>query len=220
MMRSSHSRSRSIGAALGLVVLLAGCGMSWEARGAFEMGLHNRDQKAFREALTNFRDAARLSPDSVEVQLALGEAAEILGEFDQALSAYQAAARRSPSTKTWVRVGRMADRMGNVNLAVQALEAGYGTWRQHAWEATKLGTATCGFCTSSIWPAVWMMWTHCIPAASKNGGHAFDASRERVPQEVFSILVEAGPRERALAFARGRGWLRSEEHTSELQSRE
>jgi len=206
-MRSSHSRARSV-VALGLVVLLAGCGMSWEARKSVEMGWHLMEQNAVREALAHFRDAARHSPESVEVQLALGEAAEILGEFDQALSAYQAAAGRSPSTKTWVRVGRMADRMGNVNLALQALEAGYGTWRQHALEAAKMGTATFGFCTSSIWPAVWMMWTHCIPAASKNGGHAFDASRERVPQEVFSILVEAGPRERALAFARGRNWLR------------
>jgi tetratricopeptide (TPR) repeat protein len=207
MMRSSHSPARSIGA-LGLVVLLAGCGMSWEARKHVELGWHHMEQNAIREALASFREAARHSPDSAEVQLALGEAAEILGEFDQALSAYQAAARRSPSTKTWVRVGRMADRMGNVNLALQALEAGYGTWRQHAWEATKMGTATFGICTSSIWPAVWMMWTHCLPAANKNGGRAFDASREQVPQEVFSILVEAGPRERALAYARGRNWLR------------
>src|SRR5258705_1838735 len=121
MMRSAHPRSRSIGA-LGLVVLLAGCSMSWEARGAFEMGWHNMTEHALREALGSCRDAARLSPDSAEVQLALGEVAEILGEFDQALSAYQAAARRSPSPKTWARVGHMADRMGNVNLAVQALE--------------------------------------------------------------------------------------------------
>src|SRR4029077_15120931 len=125
MMRSSHPGSRPIGA-LVLVVLLAGCGMSWEARGAFEMGWHNRDQNAFREALANFRDAARLAPDSAAVQLALGEVAEILGEFEQAPSGYQAAARRSPSPKTWARVGHMADRMGNVNLAVQTLEAGYG----------------------------------------------------------------------------------------------
>src|SRR5512138_493490 len=207
MMRSSHPRSRWIGA-LVLVVLLAGCGMSWEARKSFELGWYNRDQNAFREALASFRDAARLSPDSVEVQLALGETAEILGEFDQALSAYQAAARRSPSTKTWVRVGHLADRMGNANLAIQALEAAYGTWRQHAWEGTKIGAATFGMCTSAVWPAVWMMWTHCIPAANKYGGRAFDASRERVPQDVFRILVETGPRERALALARGRNWLR------------
>jgi len=206
-MRSAHPRSRSIGA-LGLVVLLAGCGMSWEARGAFEMGWHNMNENALREALANFRDAARLSPDSAEVQLALGEVAEILGEFDQALSAYQAAARRSPSPKTWARVGHMADRMGNVNLAVQALEGAYGPWRQHAWAGLKVGTATFGICTGAVWPAVLMVLTHCVPAANKYGNAAFDASRERVPEEVFSILVEATQRERALFLARGRNWLR------------
>src|SRR4030095_1873702 len=116
MMRSSHSRARSV-VALGLVVLLAGCGMSWEARKSVELGWHYMSQNAVREALASFRDAARHSPDSAEVQLALGEATEILGEFDQALSAYQAAARRSPSTKTWGRVGRMAGQIGNRSLA-------------------------------------------------------------------------------------------------------
>src|SRR4030095_9303120 len=207
MMRSSHSRARSVGA-LGLVVLLAGCGMSGQARAAFEAGRQNSNQGAYREALAHFRDATRLAPDSTEAQPALGETAEILGEFDQALSAYQAAARRSPSPKTWARVGRMADRMGNVNLAIQALEAAYGPWRQHAWEGAKVGAAAFGFCTSSVWPAVWMMWTHCIPAANKYGSRASSASRDRVPQEVFSVLVEAGPRERALAVARGRNWRR------------
>src|SRR4030095_2840260 len=122
MMRSSHSRARSVGA-LGLVDRLPGCGMAGQARAAIEAGRQNSNQGAYREALANFRDATRLSPDSMEAQLALGETAEILGEFDQALSAYQAAARRSPSPKAWARVGRMADRMGNVNLAIQALAA-------------------------------------------------------------------------------------------------
>ncbi|PYM69251.1 MAG: hypothetical protein DME03_22915, partial [Candidatus Rokuibacteriota bacterium] len=172
------------------------------------MGWHNMNENALREALANFRDAARLSPDSAEVQLALGEVAEILGEFDQALSAYQAAARRSPSPETWARVGHMADRMGNVDLAIQALEGAYGPWRQHAWAGLKVGTVTFGICTGAVWPAVWMMWTHCVPAASKYGNATFNASRERVPEEVFSILVEATQRERALFLARGRNWLR------------
>jgi len=102
----------------------------------------------------------------------------------------------------------MADRMGNVDLAIPALEAAYGPWRRHAWEGLKVGTAAFGICTGSVWPAVWMMWTHCVPAAGKYGNHAFNASRELVPEQVFSILVEAGQRERALALARGRNWLR------------
>src|SRR4029453_14383610 len=125
MMRSSHSRARSVGA-LGLVVLLAGCGMSGQARAAIEAGRQNSNQGADRRALANFAARTRAPAHSLEAQLALGETAEILGEFDQALSAYQAAARRSPSPKAWARVGRMADRMGNVNLAIQTPEAAHG----------------------------------------------------------------------------------------------
>ncbi|PYN33112.1 MAG: hypothetical protein DME01_19700 [Candidatus Rokuibacteriota bacterium] len=58
------------------------------------------------------RSATRLAPDSATAQLALGAAAEALGEFDEALSAYQAAARRAPSTTTWLRLAEMADRIG------------------------------------------------------------------------------------------------------------
>jgi len=97
-----------------------------------------------------------------------------------------------------------------VDLAIQALEGAYGPWRQHAWAGLKVGTVTFGICTGAVWPAVWMMWTHCAPAASKYGNAVFNASRERVPEEVFSILVEATQRERALAVARGRNWLRDD----------
>ncbi len=207
MMRSARPRARSIGA-LGLVVLLTGCGMSAEARAALDAGRRDVQQHAFREALAHFRDATRLAPDSIDAHVALGEAAEILGEYEQALSAYQTAARRSPSPETWLRVGHMADRMGNVDLAIPALGSAYGPWRRHAWEGLKVGTVTFGICTGAVWPAVWMMWTHCVPAASQNGNAAFTASSEQVPEEVFLILVDATQRERALALARGRNWLR------------
>jgi tetratricopeptide (TPR) repeat protein len=207
MMRSVYARARSIGA-LGLVVLLTGCGMSAEARSALEAGRRTAKESAHREALSHFRDATRLAPDSTEAQLALGEVAEMLGEFEQALSAYQAAARRSPSPATWLLVGHIADRMGNVDLAIEALEGAYGSWRRHAWAGVRVGTITFGVCTGTVWPAFWMMWTHCVPAASHYGNRAFTASSERAPEQVFSILVEAGQRERALALARGRNWLR------------
>jgi hypothetical protein len=57
-----------------------------------------------------YRDEARSGLR--EAQLAPGEAAEALEEFDEALSAYQAAARRAPFTTTWLRLGEMADRIG------------------------------------------------------------------------------------------------------------
>ena len=57
-----------------------------------------------------YRDEARSGLR--EAQLAPGEAAEALEEFDEALSAYQAAARRAPFTTTWLRLGEIADRIG------------------------------------------------------------------------------------------------------------
>jgi len=112
--------------ALGLLALLAACGMSHGARAALDAGLRAREQGALREALELFRYATRLAPDSAPAQLALGEAAEVLGEFDEALVAFQAAARRTPSTTTWLRLGEMADQMGHVEQAGNYLDAQFG----------------------------------------------------------------------------------------------
>jgi tetratricopeptide (TPR) repeat protein len=117
---------------LGLVLLLAGCGTSRQAGAAVDAGRRATEQRELREALEHYRTAARLAPDSATAQLALGEAAEALGEFDEALSVYQAAAWRDPATRTWLRLGEMADRMGHVDLAIQSLEQAYGPWREHA----------------------------------------------------------------------------------------
>src|SRR5215475_3766926 len=114
--------------ALGLVALLAGCGMSRQAGAAVDAGHQATKQGELLSALEHYRVATRLAPDSATAQLALGEAAEALGEFDEALSAYQAAARRAPSTTTWRRLGEMADRMGQVDVAIQSLEHAYGSY--------------------------------------------------------------------------------------------
>jgi len=47
---------------------------------------------AFRPALTHFRTAVADAPDYAAAQLARGQAAEALGEFDEALEAYRTAA--------------------------------------------------------------------------------------------------------------------------------
>src|SRR5437879_9461645 len=116
---------------LGLVLMPAGCGTSRQAGAAVDAGRRAMEQGDLREALEHCRTATRLAPDSAAAQLALGEAAETLGEFDEALSAYQAAARRSPSTTTWLRLGEIADRMGHVDLAIQSLEGASGPWHEH-----------------------------------------------------------------------------------------
>ncbi|HKC96722.1 MAG TPA: tetratricopeptide repeat protein, partial [Methylomirabilota bacterium] len=102
--------------ALGLVALLAGCGTSRQAGAAVDAGRRATAQGDLLVALEHYRTATRLAPDSATTQLALGEVAEALGEFDEALSAYQAAARRAPSTMTWLRLGEIADRMGQVDV--------------------------------------------------------------------------------------------------------
>ena len=83
-------------------------------RRRFDAGRQATDHGGLLEALEHYRTATRLAPDSATAQLALAEAADALGEFDEALSAYQAAARRAPSTRTWLRLGEMADRMSVV----------------------------------------------------------------------------------------------------------
>jgi tetratricopeptide (TPR) repeat protein len=194
--------------ALGLVVLLAGCGTSRQAGAAVDAGHRATEQGELLVALEHYRTATRLAPDSATAQLALGETAEALGEFDEALSAYQAAARRSPSTKTWLRLGEMADRMGQVDVAIQSLEQAYGPWREHASLGLKVGTVMFVTCVPKVWPSVGKVWTLCLPSAAHIGRASFRSSREIAPQHIFRILVEAGRREQAIALARARGWLR------------
>ena len=72
MMRRVRPWAQTL-SALGLLVLLAACGMSQGARAALDAGLQAREQGALREALEHFRSATRLAPDSAAAQLALGE---------------------------------------------------------------------------------------------------------------------------------------------------
>jgi len=196
--------------ALGLVALLAGCGMSRQAGAAVDAGRQATKQGDLLSALEHYRTATKLAPDSATAQLALGEAAEALGEFDEALSAYQAAARRAPSTTTWRRLGEMADRMGQVDVGIQSLEHAYGSWREHASVGLEVGTVMFVTCVPKVWPRVSALWSVCLPSASRIGHASFRSSRETVPQYVFRALVEAGRREQAIALARARGWLRDQ----------
>src|SRR5262247_3086323 len=187
--------------ALGLVALLAGCGMSRQAGAAVDAGHQATKQGELLSALEHYRVATRL---------ALGEAAEALGEFDEALSAYQAAVRRAPSTRTWRRLGEMADRMGQVDVAFQSLEHAYGSWREHASAGLEVGTVMFVTCVPKVWPRVSAVWSVCLPSASRIGRASFRSSRETVPQYVFRALVEAGRHEQAIGVARARGSLREQ----------
>src|SRR5881296_4242921 len=152
--------------ALGLVTLLAGCGMSREAGAAVDAGRRATKQGELLVALEHYRTATRLAPDSATAQLALGEAAESLGEFDEALGAYQAAARRSPRTRARLRFGEMADRMGQVDLAIQSLEQAYGPWREHASLGLKVGVVMLLACVPKHWPSVSELLIICLPSSA------------------------------------------------------
>ena len=168
------------------------------------------EQGAFRDALEHFRRSAGQAPGFAAAHLARGEAAEVLGEFDEALGAYQTAARLSPSATTNLRLGEMADRMGQAGPAVQALEGAHGPWRQHAWYGLRAGAATLAVCAPTHWPSISALWTVCLPRSFETGRTYFRASREGVPEYVFRILVEAGRPEPAIALARTRGWIRDD----------
>jgi len=193
--------------AFGLLVLLAGCGISFEARAALDAGRQMMQQGQLRVALEHFRNATRAAPESAEAYLAQGEAAETLGEFDEALAAYQAAVRRAPSHTTWLRLGEIADRMGRVDLAIQSLEKAHGPWREHAWGGVKYGAATLVACVPAAWPSISALWSQCLPAGLQSGRAYFRASRERVAEYIFRILLETSQRDQAVALARARAWL-------------
>src|SRR5256712_13667851 len=82
--------------AVGVVALLAGCGVSRDARASLGAGRQAVAQGAFREALEHLRTATRLAPDFAPAQLAQGEAAEGFGGFEEALGADQ----RAPGPST------------------------------------------------------------------------------------------------------------------------
>jgi len=193
--------------ALGVVALLAGCGASREARASLGAGRQAMAQGAFREALEHLRTATRLAPNFAPAQLALGEAAEALGEFEEALGAYRVAAGLSPSTATRLRLGEMADRMGQMDLAIQSLDGAYGSWRKHAWYGFKVGLVSFVACVPTHWPSASALLTQCLPESFRTGRAYFRASRESVPEYIFRILVEAGQRERAVGLAKSRGWV-------------
>ncbi len=89
----------------GLVVatlLVAGCRTYRNPESApaqLDFGVEMARQGLWSEALFRFEQAARLYPDDPEVLNNLAVAHEALGQFDQALEAYQRAIRAAPGNK-------------------------------------------------------------------------------------------------------------------------
>jgi tetratricopeptide (TPR) repeat protein len=196
--------------ALLALTLLAGCAGSPEARASLDAGRRAVAAKSFRQALGHFRTAVAQAPDLAAAHVARGDAAEALGEFDEALAAYRTAVRLAPSPHTRLRLGNVAARAGQLDLAAQSLDGADGPWRQHVLVGAAVGAARLAVCTPLHWPQVGRFWKVCVSDALEAGQAAHASSRERVASYRFELLVEAGERDAALALARQRGWVRDD----------
>ncbi|HZF05506.1 MAG TPA: tetratricopeptide repeat protein [Patescibacteria group bacterium] len=200
----------ALGAVVALDRILPSCGGPAQASVALSAGRAAADRRALREALGHYRTAAAAAPDLARAHVARGEVAEMLGEYDEALTAFQRAVAIVPSVDTSLRIGATADRLGRVDLAVQTLEGAYGPWRRHAGAGARAAAASFAVCAPVSWTNPVRLWHTCVNGSRDAYDFSFEASRETVPRWVFRILVEEGRRDRALAFARDRGWVRED----------
>src|SRR5262249_57349765 len=91
-----------------------------------------KTRRAFRDAIAHYREAAAAAPDLPAAHAARGEVALMLGEYEEALAAFQRVAAIAPSPETNLRVGIAAERLGRVDIAIQTLQNASRPWRQHA----------------------------------------------------------------------------------------
>lgn len=197
-----------LGAVVALDRVLPSCAAPARASRALTAGRASAQRRAFREALDHYRAAAAAAPDLPGAHVARGQTAELLGEYDEALAAFQRAAAIAPSPDTSMRVGATAERLGRVDLAVQTLESAYGPWRRHAAAGARAAATNFAVCAPVSWANPVRLWHTCVSGSRDIYAFAFEASRETLPRWVFRLLVEEGRRDRALAFARDRGWMR------------
>lgn len=194
---------------LALDRLLASCG-SPDARAALARGRQAMEAKDPRRALAHFREATAAAPEFVAALLAQGEAAETLGELDDAVAAYTRAAVLDPSPGTRARLGSAAEDAGRVELAVEAYQGAYGSEAIHLGRGVRDGLLAAIGCAASRWPSFWSATKECPRLAYATGRSRARESREGMPQRAFLVLIEAGHRDRALALARARGWVRAD----------
>jgi tetratricopeptide (TPR) repeat protein len=201
------------GIALAVSLPAMGCnGPDSKIPGTIQAGDEAARQRALREALNHYRAAAILEPASLEAQTRRGAMAEMLGDFDEALDAYGRASRLQPSALAHYRAGAMADRMGNVVLATEYLNASVQApptrgerWAQTGQRWIEPVTTTLD---GSRWARMLPDWVlgslHLIRVALAKAV----LDREVVAAALFTTQLEAGQPERALEVARRHGWVR------------
>lgn len=135
-------RSRTVSLLAAGVVTLAvtvGAGAQTAGTSPLDAGRAAMRAKTYREALARFREAVAAAPDDVEAQLARGEAANRLGEFDEALEAIRVAVRVAPTPEHQAALGSILERMGRTDEAIGAFRTSLSTaWLGRTSVAEKL----------------------------------------------------------------------------------
>lgn len=185
-----------------------GCARLRDVRDAVARGEHDMRRRAFREALGHFRTATASAPDYLPGQLGRAETAQTLGEYGEALAAYQAAVAAGGSRELAARAADMADRLGDTEGALRWLRAADGTPREHERVGLRMAALGATACATTAWFSPSVVWNQCVPLTKRAYAYYTDVSREAVPQLVFHLLVDSGRRDPAVAFARERGWIR------------
>jgi tetratricopeptide (TPR) repeat protein len=191
---------------LALGLLLAGCGAGAGER-ALAAGRAALKERRFTDALDHYRAASALAAGSARVQAERGAVAELLGEFDEALAAYQAAARLEPSAARRFRVAALAERMGQSALALTLLDANLSTPHLRR-EAVAQSVARWLDAVERSSADIGMPWLTLPTELVAARVSRYLVDREAAAELLFQVRIEAGDREGALAVARARGWVR------------
>jgi tetratricopeptide (TPR) repeat protein len=196
------------------VRLLAGLGpallllLAWAAdAGAappLDAGRRALARGELHEALAHFRTASATAPASATVHANRGHVAELMGEFDEALEAYQTAARLRPEPRMHHRVGALAERIGRDDLAVEALTTSLASpLLDRVRGALRDGVSAWADCFARA-----QAWLLCTAASLRVTVAEFLRYPGAAAEHLLQILVETGQREAALALAARQGWLR------------
>lgn len=212
-MRPSRTGQRLVWLAVAVCLVAAGCGaQDSRTRAALEAGDVAARQRAFREALDQYRLAAAAAPASFTAQTRRGAIAEVLGEFEEALEAYGRAARVTPSALAYYRAGAMAERIGNTALAVEYLEASLTAPPSRREQAAGIAlrwlrSLSAGLAGSRL-ARMLPEWVYQGLGAGQVVLSGATLDRDAVAGSAFAALLEGGDTGRALDFARARGWVR------------
>jgi tetratricopeptide (TPR) repeat protein len=191
-------------ALLGLGIVACSFITTADAAPPLDAGRRAMHRGDLREAIRHFRAAVAASPDHARAHSHLAAVAEILGEFDEALTAYQAAARLGPGPRAHHELGALAARMDEHELAVAAFEASLATPLSSRLREPSLEAV-------ATWADCFAHSRSLLGCGVTAAGLAVAAVR-RYPtaaaEDLLHLLVDAGRRDAAVAFAARQGWLR------------